>query len=80
MKRLGTRSRRDKGHQMREIRVEGARRWDFGLACGSLSLVMLVLTGAPHHSQHHKPRSAQAVPAFAELVLLKRQDVSRRSR
>jgi hypothetical protein len=60
---------------MRGIRIESARRWDFGLACGSLSLVMLVATGALH-SQHHIPRSAQALSAvsFAKFALVKRPD------
>jgi hypothetical protein len=49
MKQARTWSHRDKGDQMREIRIEKAR-WDFGLACGSLSLVMLLLIG-----ERHKP-------------------------
>jgi hypothetical protein len=42
---------------MRHIAIEKAGRWDLALACASLSLVMLVLTGVLY-SQHHKPRAA----------------------
>jgi hypothetical protein len=42
---------------MRHIASERAERWDLALACASLSLVMLVLTGVLY-SQHHKPRAA----------------------
>ena len=42
---------------MRHIAIETAGRWDLALACASLSLVMLVLTGVLH-SQHHKTRAA----------------------
>jgi hypothetical protein len=42
---------------MRHIAIEKAGRWDLALACASLSLVMLVLTGVLY-SQHHKPPAA----------------------
>ena len=45
------------GMEMRQIAFEKAGRWDLALACASLSLVMLVLTGVLY-SQHHKPRAA----------------------
>jgi len=67
---------------MRENRMEKARCWDIGLACGSLSLVMLLLTSVLH-SQYHKPRAPRAVSAvpFAEFALIKKPDsVSRPGR
>lgn len=46
-----------------------------GLACGSLSLVMLLLTSVLH-SQYHKPRPARAlsVVSFTEFALVKKPD------
>jgi hypothetical protein len=41
---------------MRHI-ARKAGRWDIALACGSLTLVMLVLTGV-FHGQDQKPRTA----------------------
>jgi hypothetical protein len=49
---------------MRHIVIEKAGRWDLALACASLSLVMLVLTGVLY-SQHHKP---QAAPVLARII------------
>ena len=40
--------------------IEKVEHWDLALACGSLSLVMLFLTGVLY-SQHHKPRAALAI-------------------
>jgi hypothetical protein len=55
---------------MRKIGIE---RLDagLGLACGSLSLVMLLLTSVLH-SQYHKPRPARAlsVVSFTEFAAL----------
>jgi hypothetical protein len=45
---------------MLHIAIEKARRRDLALACASLSLVMLFLTGVLH-SQHYKPRAAAAI-------------------
>jgi hypothetical protein len=42
---------------MRHIAIDKTARWDVALACASLSLVMLVLTGVLY-SQHHEPRAA----------------------
>jgi hypothetical protein len=50
---------------MRQITIETAGRFDLALACASLSLVMLFLTGVLH-SQHYKPRAA---PALVSHVL-----------
>jgi hypothetical protein len=50
---------------MRHIEIEKIGRWDLALACASLSLVMLVLTGVLY-SQHHKPRAA---PVLVSNVL-----------
>jgi peptidoglycan/LPS O-acetylase OafA/YrhL len=50
---------------MRHIEIEKIGRWDLALACASLSLVMLVLTGLLY-SQHHKPRAA---PVLVSNVL-----------
>jgi hypothetical protein len=50
---------------MRNIATENFGRWDLALACASLSLVMLVLTGVLY-SQHHKPRAA---PVLVSNVL-----------
>jgi hypothetical protein len=46
-----------------------------GLACGSVSLVMLLLTSVLH-SQYHKPRPARALSAmsFTEFALVKKPD------
>jgi hypothetical protein len=46
-----------------------------GLACGSLSLVVLLLTSALH-IQYHKPRPARALSAvsFTEFALVKKPD------
>jgi hypothetical protein len=56
----------------------GSKRLDagLGLTCGSLSLVMLLLTSVLHN-QYHKPRPARAlsVVSFTELAgLVKRPD------
>ena len=60
---------------MRDIRIEKARRWDLTLACGALSLVMLLLTSVLH-TQHHKPRAERALAAmsFAEVAPVKKPD------
>ena len=50
---------------MRHIEFEKVGRWDLALACASLSLVMLVLTGVLY-SQHHKSR---AVPILVSDIL-----------
>jgi hypothetical protein len=50
---------------MRHIAIEKAGGWDLALACGSLALVMLVLTGVLH-SQHHKPRAAPAIASHVQ--------------
>jgi hypothetical protein len=39
---------RAQGREMRDIWIEKSRLWDLGLACGSLSLVMLLLTSVLH--------------------------------
>jgi hypothetical protein len=50
---------------MRHIAIEKVGHWDLALACGSLFLVMLVLTGVLH-SQHHKPRAALAIASHVQ--------------
>jgi hypothetical protein len=50
---------------MRHIEIEKAGRWDLAVACTSLSLVMLILTGLLY-SLHHKPRAA---PVLVSNVL-----------
>jgi hypothetical protein len=50
---------------MRHIEIEKVGRWDLALACASLSLVMLVLTGVLYN-QRHKPRAA---PVLVSNVL-----------
>jgi hypothetical protein len=67
---------------MRETWIEKARCWDLTLACGSLSLVMLLLTSVLH-IQHRKPEAARASVAisFAEFAQIKKPDsVSRPGR
>jgi hypothetical protein len=62
---------------MRHIVIEKVGRWDLALACASLSLVMLVLTGVLY-SQHHKSRAAPVlVSTFSQLgeCILDRDDV-----
>jgi hypothetical protein len=49
----------------RHIAIEKVGRWDLALACASLSLVTLVLTGVLC-SQHHKPPAA---PVLVSNVL-----------
>jgi hypothetical protein len=46
---------------MRHIVIEKAGRWDLALACASLSLVMLVLTGVLYGQHHVGARRAGAV-------------------
>jgi hypothetical protein len=41
------------------------RQIDLAMACASLSLVMLVLTGVLY-SQHHKPRAALAMVSHVQ--------------
>jgi hypothetical protein len=53
------------GVDMRHIAIEKVGRWDLALACGSLALVLLFLTGVLH-SQHHKPRPALAVASHVQ--------------
>jgi hypothetical protein len=59
----------------------GSKRLDagLGLACGSLSLVMLLLTSVLHN-QYHKPRPARdlSVMSFTEFALVKRPDAALR--
>jgi hypothetical protein len=50
---------------MGHIAIEKVGHWDLALACGSLALVMLFLTGVLH-SQHHKPRPALAIASHVQ--------------
>ena len=50
---------------MGHIAIGKAGCWDLALACGSLFLVMLVLTGVLY-CQHHKPRAALAIASHVQ--------------
>jgi hypothetical protein len=66
---------------MREFRIEKGRCWDLGLACGSLSLVTLLLASVLHN-QYHTPRAARALStaSFTESALVKKPGVTRPGR
>jgi hypothetical protein len=49
---------------MRHHSIQKAGRWDLALACVSLSLAILVLTGVLY-SEHHKPRAAPVLVSHA---------------